>query len=129
MAKVFLACSGVSGARKVTGASQRKIVMLAVPIDDYQATTLLEMGERRARQHLNNSGEFRFIALLCGDKQKYPIPPINMRGHKTDALRLPRHSFGHSVKGPAQLGALAQPQVRQYLLKHNIVLPFLIWVE
>jgi hypothetical protein len=58
MAKVFLARSGVSGARKVTGSSQRKIVMLAVPIDDYQATTLLEMGERRARQHLNNSGEF-----------------------------------------------------------------------
>src|ERR1035437_8259920 len=88
MAEVFLSRNDISRARLIIRSGQREIIMLAVPINYYQATALPKMSEGGSSQGVNDLGQFRFVALFRGNKHKYPVSSINMSAPKTNALRL-----------------------------------------
>jgi len=129
MAEVFLSRNDISRAWLIIRSGQREIIMLAVPINYYQTTALPKMSDGCSSQGVNDLGQFRFVALFRGNKNKYPVSSINMSASKTNALRLFRYSLSHIVKSPSQFGALAQSHVNQYLLQQNVVLTLPIRVK
>src|SRR5262245_520495 len=103
--------------------------MFPVSINDGEAIAFLVAHQSGSHQTLNNPEQRRLFALLASKEQKNPVPSVEMRCLKSEALRLPRNSITHRVKGSAKFGTFAQTQVRQDLLQDDVVLPLPVRIK